>query len=313
MTVCNMSIEAGARAGMIAPDETTYAYMQGRPYAPTGRAVGRGARILAKRCRPMPERRSTARWRSTRPRVAPMVTWGTNPEQALPVTGAVPDPRRTRSDERRTEYRARRSTTWGSQPACRSRTSRSTAFSSARAPTAASRICARRPQSRRLGKAVVPAWVVPGSGTVKRAGRRGRARPHFHRGGIRVARTGLLAVHGDQRRSVAARRALRIDLEPQFPRPPGHRRPHASRESGDGGGRGDEAAVSPTCANCMREADHATITTHRHRRPHRRAEHRHQPAVPDALQQGAARPGVRATSCSTTAASTPTAPRRSTS
>ena len=47
MTVCNMSIEAGARAGMVAPDETTFAYLEGRPFAPKGDDCGRGARRLA--------------------------------------------------------------------------------------------------------------------------------------------------------------------------------------------------------------------------------------------------------------------------
>ena len=64
MTVCNMSIEAGARAGMIAPDETTFAYLEGRPGAPKGadweRALDAGAG-----CPPTPMRRSTARSRST--------------------------------------------------------------------------------------------------------------------------------------------------------------------------------------------------------------------------------------------------------
>src|SRR5687767_12204694 len=57
-----------------------------------------------------------------------------------------------------------------------------------------------------------------------------------------MARTGLLALHGDQRRPARARRALRFDLQPQLPRPAGDRRPHASCEPGDGGGRGDHRA-----------------------------------------------------------------------
>ena len=47
MTICNMSIEAGARAGMVAPDDTTFAYVEGKPYAPKGDGVGAGARALA--------------------------------------------------------------------------------------------------------------------------------------------------------------------------------------------------------------------------------------------------------------------------
>jgi 3-isopropylmalate/(R)-2-methylmalate dehydratase large subunit len=91
MTVCNMSIEAGARAGMVAPDDTTFAYMEGRPAAPTG----------------MEWERALDRWRALRTdagaefddtvvidvsALTPQVTWGTNPGMVVPVDGAVPDP-----------------------------------------------------------------------------------------------------------------------------------------------------------------------------------------------------------------------------
>ena len=91
MTVCNMSIEAGARAGMVAPDETTFEYMRGRPYAPKGEDWDR----------------AVERWKSLPTddgatfdtevvlrgeEIVPFVTWGTNPEQSVPVDGAVPDP-----------------------------------------------------------------------------------------------------------------------------------------------------------------------------------------------------------------------------
>ncbi len=91
MTVSNMSIEAGARAGLVAPDETTFAYVQGREYAPKGAAF----------------EQAVAYWRTlpTDPgavydktvvldagTIAPMVTWGTTPGAVVPVTGVVPDP-----------------------------------------------------------------------------------------------------------------------------------------------------------------------------------------------------------------------------
>jgi 3-isopropylmalate/(R)-2-methylmalate dehydratase large subunit len=91
MTICNMSIEGGARAGMIAPDETTFEYLRGRNYAPRGKAWDE----------------AVAYWRSLRSDpgaefdreltidaadLAPYVSWGTNPAQTVPVTGAVPDP-----------------------------------------------------------------------------------------------------------------------------------------------------------------------------------------------------------------------------
>jgi 3-isopropylmalate/(R)-2-methylmalate dehydratase large subunit len=100
MTVCNMSIEAGARAGMIAPDETTFAYLEGRPHAP------KGADWDA----------AVANWRELRTddgaefdaevfidagELTPFVTWGTNPGQGLPLSASVPDPARIADEQER--------------------------------------------------------------------------------------------------------------------------------------------------------------------------------------------------------------------
>ena len=91
MTVCNMSIEAGARAGMIAPDETTFAYVKGRPYAPQGEAFDHAVEYW----RTLPSDPGAQYDRVVTlhaSEIAPMVTWGTSPETVLPITGAVPDP-----------------------------------------------------------------------------------------------------------------------------------------------------------------------------------------------------------------------------
>ena len=91
MTVCNMSIEAGARAGMIAPDETTFAYLKGRPHAPQGAdwdaAVERWLSFASDDDAEY-DRRVTID-AST---LTPWVTWGTNPGQGAPLGAAVPDP-----------------------------------------------------------------------------------------------------------------------------------------------------------------------------------------------------------------------------
>jgi 3-isopropylmalate/(R)-2-methylmalate dehydratase large subunit len=107
MTVCNMSIEAGARAGMIASDDTTVEYLAGRPHAPTGRRWDD----------------AVARWRRLRSDdgaafdatiaidgngLEPMVTWGTNPGMGIPITGRVPDPARAGGAEQDTLERALR-------------------------------------------------------------------------------------------------------------------------------------------------------------------------------------------------------------
>src|SRR5919201_1146733 len=100
MTIVNMSIEAGARAGMMAPDDTTYAYLEGRPGAPAeyeaaverwrGYASDEGAAF---------DREVTVDLAG----VVPQVSWGTNPSQVAPITGVVPEPR-DETDERALAY-----------------------------------------------------------------------------------------------------------------------------------------------------------------------------------------------------------------
>ncbi len=91
MTVCNMSIEAGARAGLIAPDETTFAYLQGRPMAPKGEAW----RQAVEYWRTLPSDAGATYDREIHldaAAIPPLVTWGTSPEDVVPITGHVPDP-----------------------------------------------------------------------------------------------------------------------------------------------------------------------------------------------------------------------------
>ncbi len=91
MTVCNMSIEAGARAGMIAPDETTFAYVAGKPFAPKGAALEQAIAYW----KTLPADAGAVYDKTVvldAADLAPMVTWGTNPEAVLPVTAVVPDP-----------------------------------------------------------------------------------------------------------------------------------------------------------------------------------------------------------------------------
>jgi len=91
MTICNMSIEGGARAGMIAPDDTTFAYLAGRPNAPTG--TDWEAALDAWRALPTDEGAAfDTELFFDAADIAPCVSWGTNPGQTLPVTGRVPDP-----------------------------------------------------------------------------------------------------------------------------------------------------------------------------------------------------------------------------
>ena len=100
MTVCNMSIEAGAKAGLIAPDDTTFAYLKGREHAPKGDAVGCGRRRLAHAASPTTMRCGTRRSSSTPPTLRPQVTWGTNPGQVASHRRRRPLARRLRRPDR---------------------------------------------------------------------------------------------------------------------------------------------------------------------------------------------------------------------
>ncbi len=166
MTICNMSIEAGAKAGMIAPDDTTYEFLANRAFAPKGRAWEEALEYW----RTLPseaEAKFAKEVEIDAARVAPMVTWGTNPEQALPITERVPDPQQEQDIERRTEY-SKALSYMGLQPgmpltdiavdrvfigSCTN-----SRIDDIRAAAAVAK----------LGHAVVPAWVVPGSESVRR-------------------------------------------------------------------------------------------------------------------------------------------------
>jgi 3-isopropylmalate/(R)-2-methylmalate dehydratase large subunit len=91
MTVCNMSIEGGARAGMIAPDDTTFAYLEGRPYVPRGKEF-QEAIVQWKALASDPGAKFDATVELNASDLAPQVTWGTNPGMVTSVDGRVPDP-----------------------------------------------------------------------------------------------------------------------------------------------------------------------------------------------------------------------------
>jgi 3-isopropylmalate/(R)-2-methylmalate dehydratase large subunit len=102
LTLCNMSIEAGARCGMVAPDGVTFAYLEDRPYAPKGAAFDRAVEVWSSLV--SDDGASFDREVSLdAASVAPVVTWGTSPEDALPIDASVPDPARE-PDETRAKY-----------------------------------------------------------------------------------------------------------------------------------------------------------------------------------------------------------------
>ena len=91
MTLCNMSIEGGARAGLVAPDETTFEYVKGRDHAPTGAAWDEAVAYW----RTLPTDEGATFDKEVvidAATITPHVTWGTNPAQVVPISGSVPDP-----------------------------------------------------------------------------------------------------------------------------------------------------------------------------------------------------------------------------
>ncbi len=100
MTVCNMSIEAGARAGLVAPDETTFKFLEGREFAPKG-AQWDAALKYWKSLPSDAGAKFDQEVTLAAGDIAPMVTWGTVPDDALPITGKIPDPAQATSKEQR--------------------------------------------------------------------------------------------------------------------------------------------------------------------------------------------------------------------
>jgi 3-isopropylmalate/(R)-2-methylmalate dehydratase large subunit len=166
-TVCNMSIEAGARAGMVAPDETTFAYLRGRPFAPKGETWETAMGVWAS----LPSDPDAVFDREVRldgDALAPTVTWGTSPQDALPITGRVPDPAAVGEAGRR--HSIERALGYMGLTAGMALTDitvdRVFIGSCTNSRLEDLRAAAAVARGRR---ATVPAWVVPGSGLVKQA------------------------------------------------------------------------------------------------------------------------------------------------
>jgi 3-isopropylmalate/(R)-2-methylmalate dehydratase large subunit len=165
LTVCNMSIEAGARTGMVAPDDTAFAYLHGRPFAPTGADWDKALAYW----RTLPSDDDATFDREVHfnaADIAPMVTWGTSPEAAAPITGRVPDPA-SAPDALRRDGMARALAYMDLTPGTAlSEITIDRVFlgSCTNSRIEDLRVAARIVDGRRT---VIPAMVVPGSGLVK--------------------------------------------------------------------------------------------------------------------------------------------------
>ncbi len=239
MTICNMSIEGGARAGLIAPDETTFAYVKDKPRAPTGKAwdmamdywktlhTDEGAhfdKVVVLDAAKLP----------------PIVTWGSSPEDVVSVTGVVPDagPHRGREQAQLEEARARiHGPDAGHEDHRHRHRPRLHRFvhqrphrgPARRGPDRRGPACGRDRQRHDRS----------GLGTGEGAGGSRGSRQDLHRRRFRLARARLLDVPGDERRPAEAARALRLDVEPQLRGPPGLQGAYAPRVAGHGRRRGD--------------------------------------------------------------------------
>ena len=243
MTLCNMSVEAGARTGIIAPDEKTFAYLKDRPKSPKG-AVWDEAMRYWETLRSDDGAEFDREIRLDVSALPPLVTWGTSPEQVISITGRVPRPADIADDNKR--QAAERALAYmglqGGEKIGDITIDRVFIGSCTNSRIEDLREVARVAN----GKTVHPDVSRddrPRLGPREAAGRGRRARQDFRASRLRLARAGLLDVPCDESRQAPTRRALRLHLEPQFRGPPGSQRPHASGLAGDGSGGCDRGQI----------------------------------------------------------------------
>ena len=100
MTICNMSIEGGARAGLIAPDEKTFSYIKNRPYAPKSEDWEKAVKLW-KKLPSDPDSKYDKEVKIKASSIEPQVTWGTSPQDVAPINGYVPDPKNTKDENKK--------------------------------------------------------------------------------------------------------------------------------------------------------------------------------------------------------------------
>lgn len=198
LTICNMSIEAGARCGMVAPDEKTYSYLKGRPYAPKGNAWVQAVEYW----RTLPSDEGALFDQDIEfdgNSIEPMVTWGTSPEDTLPIGACVPDPQSFADPQRRLsaaaalEYMGLVPGTKLDEVAIDMVFIGSCTNSRIEDLRAAAAVLKGR-------RAVVPGMVVPGSGLVKKAAEAEGLDQIFVKAGLRWLESGCsmcAAMNGD--------------------------------------------------------------------------------------------------------------------
>ena len=230
MTLCNLSIEGGARAGLVAPDEKTFAYMKGRPAAPKGgqweTAVQHWQTLFSD---------ETAHWDAVidiaAEDVAPTITWGTSPEQAAPITATAPVPSEI-ADPVKREAATRALAYMGIAPGQKLeglKIDRVFIGSCTNSRIEDLRAAADIAKGQHVA-AGVRAMVVPGSGLIRAQAEEEGLDKVFLDAGFEWREPGCSMCLGMNPDILSPGRALRLHLEPQLRRPAGPRRPHPPDE-----------------------------------------------------------------------------------
>ncbi len=236
LTVCNMSIEGGARSGLIGPDATTFAYLKGRPYAPKGaewdKAVAWWSSLTTD-----PEARFDKTVMIDAADIQPTVTWGTSPEDTVAIGGIVPAPE-SFADPSKQEAARKSLAYMGLEPGQRIDTiAVQNIFigSCTNSRIEDLRAAAAVIKGRHKAPNVKWAIVVPGSGLVKAQAEAEGLDRIFTDAGPGMARAGLLGLPCHEPRQGSRRRTLRLYQQSQFRRSPGTGCAYSPGVTGDGG------------------------------------------------------------------------------
>ncbi len=239
MTICNMSIEGGARAGMIAPDEKTYAFIKGRPKAPKG-----GAWDLALRHWETLFSEEGAFFDSEikldAAKLPPIVTWGTSPEDVVSIAGVVPDPAKADNENKRASMQ-RALDYMGLKPGTKMTDVPLDVVwigSCTNGRIEDLRAVAEIVDGKKISERLAYAMIVPGSGLVKAQAEAEGLDKIFKDAGFEWREPGCSMCLGMNPDQLKPGPALRLDLEPQLRGTPGTARTHASAVAGHGGGGG---------------------------------------------------------------------------
>ena len=239
MTVCNMSIEGGARAGMVAPDDKTFAYLKGRPKSPKGAAWDMAMKYW-ETLRTDEGAHFDREIKLDAASLPPIVTWGTSPEDVVSIEGMVPDPAKV-ADEGKRASMERALAYMGLTPGTRMtdiKLDRVFIGSCTNGRIEDLREVAKIAQGKKVNAAVY-AMIVPGSGLVKEQAEAEGLDKILTEAGFDWREAGCSMCLGMNPDQLKPRERCASTIEPQFRGPPGPLRPHPPRLARHGRGGGD--------------------------------------------------------------------------